>query len=79
MDPLILIAIIFVIGLAMNLPIGVTIGVATLAGVVAADIPVEFFTQKLFNTFDSFPLMAVPFFILAGEIMQQGHPGKQSA
>lgn len=72
MDPLILIAIIFVIGLAMSLPIGVTIGVATLAGVVAADIPVEFFTQKLFNTFDSFPLMAVPFFILAGEIMQRG-------
>lgn len=72
MDPLIIIGIFMVLGLALSVPIGVTIGVATVAGIIAADIPIEFFTQKLFNTFDSFPLMAVPFFVLAGEIMQRG-------
>jgi hypothetical protein len=29
--------------------------------------------QRLFNGLRSFPLMAVPFFILAGEIMNRGH------
>src|SRR6056297_3320909 len=28
--------------------------------------------QRLFNGMNSFPLMAVPFFILAGEIMNRG-------
>lgn len=72
MDPLLLSCLVMVICLALSVPIGVSIGAATIAGVYVADIPLEFFTQKLFNTFDSFPLMAVPFFILAGDIMQKG-------
>ena len=55
--------------IVIGVPIGVAIGVATLAGLVADGMPVMWFSQKLFNTFDSFPLMAVPFFLLAGDIM----------
>ena len=73
MDPLIIIGILMVLGLALSLPIRVTIGISTVAGIVSAEIPLEFFTQKLFNTFDSFPLMAVPFFVLAGEICNAAH------
>ena len=72
MNPLLVTLVIMATGLALSVPIGVTIGLATLAGVYAADIPLEFFTQQMFTTFDSFPLMAVPFFILAGDIMQHG-------
>ena len=58
--------------LGLGVPIGISIGLATLAGIVHDGIPLLFFTQRCFNTFDSFPLMAVPFFLLAGDIMQRG-------
>lgn len=40
------------------------------------DRPMTFFAmmqQRLFNGLDSFPLMAVPFFILAGDLMNRGN------
>lgn len=40
--------------------------------VLFGDLPPEFLLQKMFTSIDSFPLLAVPFFILAGEIMQKG-------
>ena len=39
---------------------------------MAGDLPTEFLMQKLVLSLDSFPLLAVPFFILSGEIMQKG-------
>lgn len=69
------VAILFIILAALiivGVPIGVAIGVATLAGLIVDGMPVIWFSQKLFNTFDSFPLMAVPFFLFAGDIMQHG-------
>lgn len=58
--------------IVVGVPIGVAVGLATLAGLVTDGMPVMWFTQKLFNTFDSFPLMAVPFFLFAGDIMAHG-------
>ena len=58
--------------LALSLPIGIAIGLATLCGLFLGDLKLALFTQRFFNTFDSFPLMAVPFFILAGDIMASG-------
>src|SRR5699024_9114235 len=36
---------------------------------ILGDIPMTIITQKLFSSINSFPLMAVPFFILAGYMM----------
>ena len=58
--------------LVLSLPIGVAIGLATLCGLFIGDLKLALFTQRFFNTFDSFPLMAVPFFILAGDLMASG-------
>lgn len=58
--------------LFLGVPIAVGLGGAAIAGMLISDMPIFMFTQRLYNTFDSFPLMAVPFFILAGEVMQQG-------
>lgn len=44
-----------------------TVGVLSLGGVNHMIIP-----QRIFMAVDSFPLMAVPFFILAGELMNRG-------
>ena len=63
---------IMVVLLFLSMPIGVSIAVATLAGVVASDMPTFFFTQRMFSLFESFPIMAIPFFIIAGDIMQRG-------
>ena len=58
--------------LLLSVPIGISIGMAVLVTVHLAGLPPIFFTPKLFNALDTFPLMAVPFFILAGEVMQRG-------
>lgn len=72
MEPVIVTLVLLAIGIALSVPIGIAIGFATLVGVWYGDLPLEFFTQKFFNNFDSFPLMAVPFFIMAGDIMSHG-------
>ncbi len=72
MDPILATFLLLALLLALSVPVGIAVGAAVLAGIWIGDVPLEFFTQKLFNNFDSFPLMAVPFFILAGEIMQRG-------
>jgi C4-dicarboxylate transporter DctM subunit len=56
----------------MAIPVGVALGIAAMIGMVMSGMDLGMFIQRLFNTYDSFPLLAVPFFILAGDIMQQG-------
>ncbi len=59
--------------LILSLPIGVAIGLSVAVGIVFGDmLPSAFLIQKMFTSLDMFPLMAVPFFIMAGEIMQKG-------
>ena len=56
----------------LNVPIAVAIGSATLLSLLASPIPPTVLVQKMFTAMDSFPLMAVPFFILAGALMENG-------
>ncbi|QJB57409.1 TRAP transporter large permease [Pseudodesulfovibrio sp. zrk46] len=59
--------------LFLSVPIGIAIGLSVIVGVWAGDmLPFEFLIQKMVTSLDVFPLMAVPFFIMAGEIMQKG-------
>jgi tripartite ATP-independent transporter DctM subunit len=60
----------FAIGLIVGLPVAVTMGISGLTAVlVDGRFPALVVPQYLFNGISSFPLMAVPFFILAAEIM----------
>ncbi|MBD5558658.1 MAG: TRAP transporter large permease [Desulfovibrio sp.] len=61
-----------VIFLLLSVPIGVALGASVAAAILTGDLPPEFLMQKLVLSLDSFPLLAVPFFILSGEIMQKG-------
>ena len=59
--------------LLLSIPIGVAIGMSVLIGMVFnPNLQMAFLMQKMISSLDLFPLMAVPFFILAGEIMQKG-------
>ncbi|MDW7673275.1 MAG: TRAP transporter large permease subunit, partial [Bacillota bacterium] len=68
----VVLAITFVVSLLLGVPIAFTIGVATLAALWVGGIPMTFLAQNLFSAVDSFALMAVPFFILAGALMETG-------
>ncbi|MBW2306076.1 MAG: TRAP transporter large permease [Deltaproteobacteria bacterium] len=56
----------------MNVPIGFALGMASLIVMWVTDLPLITISQKMFSGVDSFPLMAVPFFILAGDLMDAG-------
>ncbi len=70
--PILIVAILLPLLLILSVPIGVAIGLSVALAVVAAGLPVQFLMQKMFLSLDAFPLLAVPFFIMAGEIMQKG-------
>lgn len=64
---------VFAIALLLNIPVAFALGIASVVTLVAFDIvPLGYMIQSFFSAADSFPLLAVPFFILAGEIMMHG-------
>ncbi|WP_294554851.1 TRAP transporter large permease [uncultured Mailhella sp.] len=73
MDPvLITLFSVLIIGLVLSLHIGAAIGLAVLAAIWVGDLEPALFSQKLYSVFNSFPLLALPFFVCAGDIMQRG-------
>jgi C4-dicarboxylate transporter DctM subunit len=70
--PLIAMLVVLVVTMAAGLHVALCMSLAALIALFLGDNDPLLFTQKFFNTFESFPLLAVPFFILAGEIMQRG-------
>lgn len=64
--------------IAISLPIGISIGLATLVTMVTTTkIPTIIMAQYGFTALDSFPLMAIPFFIMAGNLMSTGGISKR--
>jgi len=62
--------IVFGLGLMIGMPVAITMGLSGMVAVlVDGRFPGLVIPQYLFNGISSFPLMAVPFFILAAEIM----------
>lgn len=62
--------ILFVATMALGVPVALTMGMAGLAAIlIDGSLNPLVATQRMFAGIDSFPLMAVPFFILASELM----------
>jgi C4-dicarboxylate transporter DctM subunit len=63
----------FIAFVAINVPIAFSMGLASILGLLMkGTIPLVIVPQKIFTGSDSFPLLAVPFFILAGALMDTG-------
>lgn len=63
----------FALFLVLNLPIGIALGLASLAALsLGGASTLSYLAQSMIAATDSFPLMAVPFFILAGDLMGKG-------
>lgn len=65
---------ILLIGLMMaSVPVGISLGLSTLVTMVlTTNLDVITIPQYCFRGLDSFPLMAIPFFMLAGNLMKFG-------
>lgn len=59
--------------LGLGVPIAIALGLSSAIAVWwGGGIPLIILAQRAFTSIDSFPLMAVPFFILAGALMETG-------
>jgi C4-dicarboxylate transporter, DctM subunit len=58
---------------ALSVPIAVSIGLASVVGIAGfTNLPLLLVAQQLFVSLDRYPLAAIPFFILAGNLMEVG-------
>jgi C4-dicarboxylate transporter DctM subunit len=64
--------------LLIGVPIAIALGVSALFTIYYfTTLPLNIITQKAFTSLDSFPLMAIPFFMLAGILMGKGGVSKR--
>jgi tripartite ATP-independent transporter DctM subunit len=64
------IAVLFFVFLAIGVPVAFALGLATVPVFFASDyMPLTVAMQRMYGATQSFPLLAVPFFILAGNLM----------
>ncbi|MFN7352861.1 MAG: TRAP transporter large permease [Burkholderiales bacterium] len=71
MSGLMLFAFLFL--LAMSVPVAISIGLGSTAAVFGTDnLSMIVIAQQLFIAIDKYPLAAIPFFILAGNLMETG-------
>ena len=77
MSALFLLAILFVC-LAMGVPVAISLGLASISTILLfADQSLLSLTQRFFHTTQIYPLLAVPFFILAATFMTTGGVAKR--
>ena len=62
--------------LALGVPIAFSIAIAGTVVLIAGDVNLLIVVQRLFAATDSFSLVAVPFFILAGDLLARGEMSK---
>ncbi len=57
---------------ALTVSVAVSIGLASILGIQASEAHMLISVKEMFNSINKFPLAAIPFFILAGNIMETG-------
>ena len=63
--------VLFVIFL-LGVPISFSLGFTTLMGLLGSSVPIEIVVQRMFTGVDNFTYIAIPLFILAGNLMAVG-------
>lgn len=63
---------IFIVFMWFNVPISISMGLASVIGLLVLDIPAVVIPQKIVAGIQSWTLLAVPFYILAAQIMNYG-------
>lgn len=68
---MIILVLTFIVLLAIGLPVAFTVGISALSFFVTEGVPVQIVVQKMVSSTQSFSLLAVPFFVLAGNLMNE--------
>lgn len=65
--------------LMINVPIAISLGIAALVALTTGTMNTNLvvLVQRMFTSIDSFPFMAIPFFILSGDLMEKGGISKR--
>lgn len=63
---------VFLIALVVGIPVAFSVMLAAMAVMVSGDVGLGMVAQRAFASTNSFSLIAVPFFILAGDLLAQG-------
>lgn len=63
---------VFAVAVALSMPVGLALMLTTLVYLTASDIPLIALPQNMVDANGNFILLSLPFFILAGAIMEQG-------
>lgn len=62
--------VVFAVSLLLSVPISISLGIASIIALTLhSNLPLVVVAQKIYSGLLSFPLLAIPFFILAGNIM----------
>lgn len=69
---MIVFVILFFLMIVLGAPIVFAMGVSGVAYITMEGIPISIVSQRLFAGLDSFTIMAIPFFVFAGLIMERG-------
>lgn len=62
----------FTIICMLGVPVAYALGLASILAAIWIDLPLEAIMLKTSDGMDNFPLLAIPFFVLAGAIMAEG-------
>lgn len=62
----------FFILVLLGVPIAFSMGLGAIISIISNDLPLALISQRLFSGINSFSLLAIPFFMLAGELMENG-------
>jgi len=63
---------VFAVAALAGMPLAFALGVAALFGLVIADVDFGMLPTRMMNAVNSFPLMSIPLFMVAGELMIKG-------
>lgn len=72
-----MIIILFVILLLLGVPIAIAIALSTIVAIFQSGVPLDTLARTMFSGVDSFSLMAIPFFVFAGDLMLAGGTSKR--
>ncbi|WP_024821233.1 TRAP transporter large permease [Aminobacterium mobile] len=61
----------------VGIPISFSLGFVTLVGLLGTSLPLEVIVQRMFTGVDNFAFIAIPLFILAGDLMAAGGISKR--
>lgn len=69
--------IVFTILLLLGVPIAIAIALSTFVAILQIGVPIDTLARSMFAGVDSFSLMAIPFFVFAGDLMLAGGTSKR--